>query len=32
MPAALLDTNVVSDLMRDNPTVQSRMALILIPC
>ncbi len=26
MPAALLDTNAVSDLMRDDPKVQARMA------
>jgi tRNA(fMet)-specific endonuclease VapC len=26
MPAALLDTNAVSDLMRDNPQVKSRLA------
>jgi hypothetical protein len=26
MPAALLDTNAVSDLMRDHPQVKSRVA------
>jgi hypothetical protein len=32
MPAALLDTNAVSDLMRDHPQVKARIGKHLVVC